>query len=230
MKEPKSVGFIVEEIGLQEAETLVAAGEGKYSDVILMLSQKLPELEAANMGQPVENRKSFGFRLPGNGTLDEKMIKGLCHSVNLAIHKQGIEWNLRYSSRRKLFVCVPLKTKEKKILGISQPKLQTEKKTEDKEALIAKIKELHAEGKSYRNVANLLGISIPRLNYLIWPKKEKTPNPNPRYSHTAAELWPKILALKNQGMMAREIAKTLSISMSTVYDTTYKMKNRGGAK
>lgn len=111
MKEPKEVAFSFQEINLLEAQSVVAAGDGKYSDLVIMLSKKLPELDETNSTLDIGEKKGFAFGLPGSHEVDEKERRGLCHSVNLRMNKAGILWQVRYSSNKKLFICVPKVTK-----------------------------------------------------------------------------------------------------------------------
>lgn len=165
MKEPKTMGFVIEEIGLVEAQTLVSAGDGKYSDIILMLSAKLPALEAENIGLPIENRKSFAFRLPGEKSLDEKTTRNICKYSNRAMSIQGINWLLRYSSKRFLFVCVPKIVKKIYARDASGSR---EKNRLKSQSLLAPILELRAKGMKSREIAIQLGIKLGTLYDIVY--------------------------------------------------------------
>ncbi len=113
--EPKSLGFIFEEIPMADAENIVSAGDGKYSDLILMLAKKLPELEAMN--QNGDDQKAFAFGPSQGQALEEKERKALCHTVNLRLTKIGVNWSVRYSGNRKVFICVPKRSSKSKALA-----------------------------------------------------------------------------------------------------------------
>ncbi len=122
MKEPKEIAFQFQEVALVEAQNIVAAGDGKYSDLLIMLTQKLPELDNANRVLDISERKGIAFGLPNGKEVDEKDRRGLCHVVNLRLNKAGIGWRISYSGNKKLFILVPRIERTAKTRGSTNEK------------------------------------------------------------------------------------------------------------
>lgn len=151
-KEPKELGFTFQEIDLAEAQQIVSAGDGKYSDLIIHLSKKLPELDRSNVGLAAEERKGFSFGLPGGAPLDEKEHKGITHSLNLRFSKMGLVWTVRYSQNKKMFICVPKKLKQ--VSGGGR-RYKTESYSERNEKILA----MRSQGIKGQEIADQLGIT-----------------------------------------------------------------------
>lgn len=171
-REPKTLGFTFEEIDLKEAQTLVQAGDGKYSDLVIMLSQKLSELDRANVGLAAEQRKGFSFGLPGGKELEEKERKPLMYSLNFRFNRMGIGWTIRYSQNKKLFLCVPRKVKGQKVARpvamplISNGATKRNGGTRDRTDVIEfreKVIALSAEGMGATEIARRLNAKVGRV-------------------------------------------------------------------
>lgn len=165
-KEPKEIGFVFEEIAMQDALTVIASGDGKYSDLIIMLSKKLPELEKNNMNLPASEKKSFSFGLPGGKELEEKERRKLCNSANLRLRRGGINWTIHYSGNRKVFICAPAKAKVIKGAPLIDS-LRSIPPEQEKQVLA-----LRAEGLSYSEIAEKMGIVKSRVYYIFGRKKK----------------------------------------------------------
>lgn len=157
------VGFNFAEIPLEEAENVVAAGEGKYSSLVVMLSQKLPEIEMNNMNVPLKDRKGFAFGLPNGKEVDEKERRGLCHTINLRLNRQGIGWKITYSGNKKLFICVPSKPKTPRSGNMRNS-------SEASDALVRRVRELKAGGLKIAEIAKTLGKTTSSINYWLYKK------------------------------------------------------------
>lgn len=163
MKEPKQLGFVVQEILLNEAQTLVSAGDGKYSDLLIILSSALPEIEKKNSEAGPEEKKGFAFGLPGGKELEEKERRALCHQINLRLKRTGIHWSIHYSGNRKLFVCVPTITDP--VQKVFLPRVgRRHHGFEEKRQQILTLKQA---GFSYRQIAQKLGISQSTVDYRL---------------------------------------------------------------
>lgn len=175
-KEPKEIGFVFEEIAMQDALTVIASGDGKYSDLIIMLSKKLPELEKNNMNVPASERKSFSFGLPGGKELEERDRRKLCNSANLRLRRGGINWKIHYSGNRKVFICVPTKAKNAEPEN-SEPRYSAKRTynikprelTDEETQALA----LRAQGLSYSKIAAKMGILESRVSYICGKKPKK---------------------------------------------------------
>lgn len=166
MKQKETVGFVFQEIDLSEAQTIVAAGDGKYSDLVVMLSAKLPELEEKNRNLPLSEQKSFAFGLPGGKEIDEKDRRGLCHTLNLRMKSAGVHWKTHYSGNKKLFICVPLRNADK---VVSRNRYLTGEK---REAVVARIKALYQQGMKNPDIAKEMGMNLSSVNYCIYEKNK----------------------------------------------------------
>lgn len=164
-----TIGFDFTEIPLEEAQSVVTAGDGKYSDLVIMLSKKLPELEMNNMNIPPKDRKGFAFGLPSGKELDEKERRGLCHTVNLRMNRQGVGWRVTYSGNKKLFICIPRKSKIKSVKDDSYvPKSKWNGKEDE-----VKIMDLRDKGMSVPKISRTTGIDLQRVSYICYKKYAK---------------------------------------------------------
>lgn len=163
-----TIGFDFSEIPLEEAQSVVAAGDGKYSNLIVMLSSKLPEIELNNMNIPLRDRKGFAFGLPGGKEIEEKERRGLCHTVNLRMNKAGILWRVTYSGNKKLFICTPRKEKVKK--GEKFTTRNAYNVSPDSAEKERRIRELKDAGMSLVKIGQTLGLSESAVHYHLYKK------------------------------------------------------------
>lgn len=221
-KEPKEVGFVFEEIPLQDALTVIASGDGKYSDLIIMLSKKLPELEQNNMNVPASERKSFSFGLAGGKELEEKDRRKLCNSVSLRLRKGGVNWRIHYSGNRKLFICAPTKVKDRKPLPLYRAQ-SSEIAAEEAQAL-----ELRKQGLPYSQIAAKMGILESRVSYICGKKprellakqeafKKKAPGPDIKA----------MIALRETGATYRDVGEKFGKSETAVQSIFDKARKNG---
>lgn len=173
MKEAKEIAFSISEISLQDAQNVVAAGEGKYSDLLITLCQKLPIIELNNLNIPASERKAISFGVPGGKEIDEKDRRGLCHMVNIGLRRSGIMWKIHYSGNRKLFICVPRKDKINEIkfkpVKTSAPEVGSAwNTTNSKKNIVLEMKE---RGLSANNIARKLDAPLSAVNYYYYPRE-----------------------------------------------------------
>lgn len=160
MKEPKELGFSFVDIGLVEAQNVIAAGDGKYSDLLIMLTETLPAIEQRNADLPSSERKGFAFGLPNGNEVDEKDRRGICHVVNLRLNRAGIAWRISYSGTKKLFICVP---RQDKIRSIRQLREKNINPPDIGERIIG----FRKQGMKYREIAKKLGITNSFVSYYL---------------------------------------------------------------
>lgn len=168
MKEPKEVGFSFQEIDLTRAQNIVASGDGKYSDLVVMLAQKLPELENANNDLDISEKKGFAFGLPGGKEIDEKDRRNLCHTCNLRLKKMNIAWRISYSGNEKLFICVP--DANGKTFQASENSPRTFKPRPGVSAMEKEMLELREQGLSYGQIAKRIGLQHWKVAYHLGKK------------------------------------------------------------
>lgn len=143
MKEPRTLGFTFQEVSLEEASAVWAAGGGKYAELIFSVMGKLRELDKRNDGLPLAERKTFVFGLPGGKALADTERKRLSNSLGLALRRHERPWVIRYSGAKKVFVCLPSNSNEgkppKKIRAPSsaEPSTKTVKRGSQKAQIIA---------------------------------------------------------------------------------------------
>lgn len=93
------IGFHFKEIPLDEALSAVAAGRGRYAQLVESLLHKLPSLSPD---------KAFAFGLPNGTKLSDADIKKINTTVNSKLRRAECPWKVVYSETRHLFVCCPL--------------------------------------------------------------------------------------------------------------------------
>lgn len=96
--EQEVVGFEVQVIDLQDAQTLAMAGGGMYSALITNLLETIASLRSD---------QSFCFGMPKGKSIDDKTIKDVKQNVNTSFSKGNIPWKIFYSKAKKLFVATP---------------------------------------------------------------------------------------------------------------------------
>lgn len=166
MKEPQTLKFKFDTVCLVDAVKIVGAGTGNYSDVILELMQQLPKIEEANRGLAPDQQKSPRFGLPGGNPVNEKTAKGLCHSVNFALGKNGLSWVVRYIEKEKAFLCVPKIAKSYKPIARGPYKTNGVIKTKDT-ALSERVVAMRKAGKEYTAIQQELGLSTGTIAEIL---------------------------------------------------------------
>lgn len=204
---PEEIGFEFAEIKLEEAENLVAAGDGKYSSLVVLLSEKLRGLEESNGGLPLSERKSFAFGLPKGQELEEKARRGLCLAVNNRIQKLSVQWKVSYSGNKKLFVCTPLRSTDNAAKRGPYYKVKNPSaKTKD---LYEKIKLLRDRNMSLREIAQTLQVTIHEVKKAYYANTPKVDSP-------LDDFHKRVLGLKAQGLSISEIAEKLGATLGKI--------------
>lgn len=157
MKKQKELGFHFQEIPLQEAQSLAMAGYGNYADIKAVLLEKLPALPPL---------KAFAFGLPNGREVDEKARRAICSTTNQTLKKASIAWRVTYSSKKKIFVCIP------RAKGRNSPYISNGVRAEDAKRKRKDISELRDKNMTFKQISNHLGIPLNTITSIYYGKKE----------------------------------------------------------
>lgn len=209
--EKSEIEFEFQEVGLQEAEHLVAAGDGKYSSLVILLGEQLKAIEKQNEGLSESEKKSFAFGLPKGQDMEERNRRALCMAVTKRLNKTGLHWRVAYSGNKKLFVCVPKASylKNKPQENKSSIKMQ-------REARNSKILEMQKNGLTASAIAKSLGITMAAVTSYLSRSKFSMQGNLKRNPVEARVFSDQAFSLRKQGLSMTEIARKLAATKDLV--------------
>lgn len=157
MKEKAVVGFVFEEVPLQEALNVTLAGKGHYAQLGEHLLKVLPTLQ----------EKAYAFGLPSGKEVTDEARKNICMTLAQVFRRASLTWKIMYSENRKLFICVPSAP-----LVASRPSLMKSRDPAARE----KILNLHNQGLTPQEIGKMTGFSKNQIRYTLYrtngPKKD----------------------------------------------------------